>query len=477
MFWMYRTSSSVISLSALVVTGVGMAFGGCALPTSNDEDEPIDTRDNIAEQGLMDCTERSDTGYSHGTAFAISVVTVDGKPAEVDTANAYWVMQQAAAADGVGIRIVSGFRTMEQQEYFYGCYTNCNCNSCNLAASPGYSNHQSGHALDLNTSDAGVLSWLNAHGAAFGFSRTVPSEAWHWEWWGGGPGGGLCGVSPECLADANYGGCNGSVITRCDDTNQVGSGDCGAFGAACSVEGGSPHCVHPYCSINLNGEETGTYCSDATKLATCNLGVLTEGDCGAQGGTCSEGGGSAHCVHFMCLSNLSGGEEGSFCVEGSNQVGSCALGVYTETECGADTTCTAAAGAASCLAPGQEPSAGEGEGEDEGKAQRDEGEAENDDITIGTKSYRSLPPSVQHGCAQTSGAPMGLALLLLASLRRRARRSGTGTRTLTLGAIVVVAGISLAGCANELAADEDEPLDDRANELLQGVYDCAATPG
>ena len=25
----------------------------------------------------------------------------------------------------------------------------CNCNSCNLAAVPGYSNHQSGHALDL----------------------------------------------------------------------------------------------------------------------------------------------------------------------------------------------------------------------------------------------------------------------------------------------------------------------------------------
>ncbi len=159
-----------------------------------EEGEPVDLRDNLAEQGLIDCAERTDTGYTSGTSFPITVVTVDGKPAEVDTANAYWLMQQAAAQDGVAIRIVSGFRTNSEQTYLYGCYTNCNCNSCNLAARPGFSNHQSGHALDLNTSDTGVLTWLNNHGAAYGFERTVPSEAWHWEWWGGGPGGGPCGA-------------------------------------------------------------------------------------------------------------------------------------------------------------------------------------------------------------------------------------------------------------------------------------------
>ena len=42
----------------------------------------------------------------------------------------------------------------------------------------------------------GVFNWLTAHGAGYGFKRTVPSEAWHWEWWGGGPGGGPCGNSP-----------------------------------------------------------------------------------------------------------------------------------------------------------------------------------------------------------------------------------------------------------------------------------------
>src|SRR4051794_16174288 len=101
-------------------------------------------------------------------------------------------MQRAAESAGVPLRVVSGFRTMAEQQYVYSCYRNCNCNSCSIASYPGYSNHQSGHALDLNTSAGGVYNWLAANAARFGFSRTVPSEPWHWEYWGGGPGGGAC---------------------------------------------------------------------------------------------------------------------------------------------------------------------------------------------------------------------------------------------------------------------------------------------
>jgi MYXO-CTERM domain-containing protein len=144
----------------------------------------------------IDCEEHTDVGYVEGDPFDITVVTVDGKPVEVETANAFYQMAQAAAADGVTIKINSGFRTMAEQEYFYGCYVNCNCNNCNLAAKPGFSNHQSGHALDLNTSASGVYNWLANHGGAYGFERTVPSEDWHWEWWGGGPPvSGPCGVA------------------------------------------------------------------------------------------------------------------------------------------------------------------------------------------------------------------------------------------------------------------------------------------
>ncbi len=180
-------------------------LGGCLQPgaigADPDFDDPCpeppaqsaDPGASVEALSSISCGSRADTGYRSGSSFPITVVTVDGHPVERDTANAYYVMAQAAARAGVEIRIVSGFRTMAEQTHLYYCYTSCTCNGCNLAARPGYSNHQSGHALDLNTSSGGVASWLNAHGAAYGFRRTVPSELWHWEWWGGGPGGGPCG--------------------------------------------------------------------------------------------------------------------------------------------------------------------------------------------------------------------------------------------------------------------------------------------
>lgn len=108
----------------------------------------------------------------------IEVVMIDGKPVAKRTAEAFLRMRDAARRDGVTLRINSGFRTYEEQERLYRLYRQ---GRGNLAAKPGYSNHQDGKALDLNTATPGVLSWLNRNAARFGFRRTVPSEPWHWE--------------------------------------------------------------------------------------------------------------------------------------------------------------------------------------------------------------------------------------------------------------------------------------------------------
>ena len=121
------------------------------------------------------------TGYRSGHKMNICVTTIDGKYVEVNTARAYLRMRKAARKAGVSMYVVSGFRSMASQRYLYHCYLTKACNGGNLAAVPGYSNHQSGHALDLNTSAGGVYSYLVNHGHAFGFRRTVPSEKWHWE--------------------------------------------------------------------------------------------------------------------------------------------------------------------------------------------------------------------------------------------------------------------------------------------------------
>lgn len=242
-FW---SSLFPISIAATVAV---LPATGCLLVDTNDdgrtyeyETAPIALMDVDHTQALVSCAERVDVGYVSGDPFDITVVTADGKPAERETANAYAIMQAAAADDGIRLRVVSGFRTMDEQEYLYQCYVECSCNNCNLAARPGYSNHQSGHALDLNTSDDGVYDWLENNGSLFGFERTVPSEDWHWEWWGGGPGGGPCATAsdiPEACESGNYTG------EFCDDEGSAfaASHDCVATAGiafGCGDVAGSP---------------------------------------------------------------------------------------------------------------------------------------------------------------------------------------------------------------------------------------------
>jgi len=285
---------------------------------------PLDFVVPDRSDALLDCSESTDTGYDDGTPFEITVVTADDKPVEVATANAYWVMKEAAALDGVNLWIVSGFRTYASQEYLYGCYVNCNCNNCNLAAYPGYSNHQSGHALDLNTSSAGVYNWLANNAEYFGFYRTVPSEDWHWEWWSGGPGGGPCGQDPEC-ADPNFGSCEGDIITRCEG-GQVATGDCAYYGGTCSTAGGAAHCVHPYCVADENGNG----CLDETQIYDCDLGAFNLGDCGYFGLNCSTEGEMAHCIQSECQGN----ENGVFGCTEDGQLNGCNNGIIEAQTCG-----------------------------------------------------------------------------------------------------------------------------------------------
>ena len=295
-----------LTMCAVVASGCGVSY----LDGAGHEAEPQAFESSL-EQGLVTCNYRQDTGYSGGSPFAITVVSADGKPAEVATANAYAVMQAAAAQAGVNLVVVSGFRTMSEQQYLYSCYVNCNCNSCNLAAKPGTSNHQSGHALDLNTSSAGVYNWLSANGARFGFKRTVPSEIWHWEWWGGGPGGGPCGGSSTTITDDNCTsveaencgkfGC-GCVDHACNGGACPGSGcsaqhtkNCGAFGCGCAdgkCSGG--YCPGTGCSAleDANCGKVGCACVDHLcgggycPGAGCTAREMT--DCGMFGCGCTD---------------------------------------------------------------------------------------------------------------------------------------------------------------------------------------------
>jgi peptidoglycan hydrolase-like protein with peptidoglycan-binding domain len=121
------------------------------------------------------------TGYVNGVARQITLSPiVGGKEMRSDAAAAFNRMHAAARAAGINITVNSGFRSMEQQRALYRAYLN---GTGNLAAKPGFSNHQGGIAVDMNVGGTGTSTyrWLAANAKNFGFVRTVPSEPWHWE--------------------------------------------------------------------------------------------------------------------------------------------------------------------------------------------------------------------------------------------------------------------------------------------------------
>lgn len=125
---------------------------------------------------------RSTTGYKNGEKTQVKIVSCGNSEAELHTAIAFRAMARAAEKAGLDLRIRSGFRSHAKQKQLYKDYVR---GRGHLAARPGYSNHESGRALDIYITDYRVLEWLQKHASDYGFHRTVPGEAWHWEYLGG----------------------------------------------------------------------------------------------------------------------------------------------------------------------------------------------------------------------------------------------------------------------------------------------------
>jgi len=115
-----------------LLLSLGLLLSACVEADGESHEPPEGLDSNNYALSTVSCDESTDTGYTSGSPFPITVVTVDGKAIERETANAYYVMAQAADAQGVSIQVVSGFRTMAEQQYLYDCYVNCSCNGCNL---------------------------------------------------------------------------------------------------------------------------------------------------------------------------------------------------------------------------------------------------------------------------------------------------------------------------------------------------------
>lgn len=119
-----------------------------------------------------------------GKPVDVEFVVIDAKGHQLrrDAAEAFMQMRAAAAAAGVELVVESAFRTWAEQKVFYDDFVAGRRKD--VAAPPGWSNHQGGTAVDLDT-DRGTndaYDWLVANAHLYGFRRTVASEPWHWEY-------------------------------------------------------------------------------------------------------------------------------------------------------------------------------------------------------------------------------------------------------------------------------------------------------
>lgn len=118
-----------------------------------------------------------------------------------EAAQAWWEMKGAAHRDGVILEIVSAFRDIERQAGIIRTKLERGMQIetiLTLSAPPGYSEHHTGRAIDINTpgcepteepfEHTEAFGWLTQHAYRFRFTLSYPRgnalgfiyEPWHW---------------------------------------------------------------------------------------------------------------------------------------------------------------------------------------------------------------------------------------------------------------------------------------------------------
>ena len=110
--------------------------------------------------------------------------------------DAFYEMQSAASLDGISLFVASGFRSYEYQEDLYNAYVKRDGKEAadTYSARPGYSEHQTGLAADINAADSSFddteeAKWLAENCYKYGFIIRFPKgkeqytgyiyESWH----------------------------------------------------------------------------------------------------------------------------------------------------------------------------------------------------------------------------------------------------------------------------------------------------------
>jgi D-alanyl-D-alanine carboxypeptidase len=129
----------------------------------------------------------------------------DGRPVRLtpDAADAWRAMQRAAAADGITLVAISGFRSIARQTEIIREKLSRGMPISEIlrsVAAPGFSEHHTACAIDIvspehleldeDFANTAAFRWLEQHAGRFSFRLSFPRnnphgfvyEPWHWRW-------------------------------------------------------------------------------------------------------------------------------------------------------------------------------------------------------------------------------------------------------------------------------------------------------
>ncbi|GIH08520.1 hypothetical protein Rhe02_65870 [Rhizocola hellebori] len=164
-------------LEALVAGGFRTAAGA---PRQRHHDQPrVPALPAPKQMNYGDIVPPGLRRYPNGRLPESKLVAVgQGEKLTAVAAQHFRRMDAAARADGVDLRVNSGYRTYAEQSYYYDLYRN---HDGNRAAPPGASNHGWGLSVDLDVrGEADASRWLRNNAARYGFFNDYTPEPWHW---------------------------------------------------------------------------------------------------------------------------------------------------------------------------------------------------------------------------------------------------------------------------------------------------------
>ena len=168
---------------------------------AGDERSPVEAA-AVAEAAAPPSATGGMPASASGGGYGGPLVYRNGEGMRPDVAAAFDAMASAARGAGIGLLVVSGFRSDAEQAALFAAHPDPR-----WVAPPGHSLHRCATELDLGPDSA--YAWLAANAGRFGFLQRYSWEAWHYGFEDGPP---PCSEAAGSVAAAREGAVPGGGV-------------------------------------------------------------------------------------------------------------------------------------------------------------------------------------------------------------------------------------------------------------------------